>query len=103
MKDDLGFDFDVDDKTIEKMQNRFYVDLTKFTDSHLTNRLKYFERMLADNPGEQYYMGDSDAAENAVECENTHNEILAEEIEEHINELKEEINKRKGGNLNVRS
>jgi len=100
MEDDLGFDFDVDDKTIEKMQNRFYVDLTKFTDSHLTNRLKYFERMLADDPGEQYYMGDSDAAEDAVECENIHNEILAEEITEHIEDLKKEINNRLGGNEN---
>ena len=70
------------------------MDLNKLTDSHLANRLKYFERMLADNPGEQYYMGDSDAAEDAVESENNHNEILAEEITEHIEELKEELENR---------
>ena len=69
MEDDIGFDFDVYDETIEKMQNRFYVDLTKFTDSHLTNRLKYFERMLANRPSEMIYMGNSDAAEDAVESE----------------------------------
>ena len=74
--------------------NRFYIDLGKITDQHLTNRLRYFKRMLADNPGEQYYMGDSDAAEDAVEYENRHNEILEEEIKEHINELKEEIKRR---------
>ena len=94
MEDDIGFDFDVDDETIEKMQNRFYVDLTKFTDSHLINRLKYFERMLANNPGEQCYVGNSEYAEDAVECENRHNEILAEEITEHIENLKEELENR---------
>ena len=94
-EDDEGYY--CDQEMVDKDNNRFYTDLTKLTDSHLTNRLKYFERMLADNPGEQYYMGTSDAAEDAVECENTHNEILAEEITEHIEELKEEINKRERG------
>jgi len=83
-----------------EIHGRFYIDLTKITDTHLYNRLKYFERMLANRPSEQCYVGDSDYAEDAVEAENAHNEDLAEDIEVHIMDLKEEINKRLGGNEN---
>jgi len=81
-----------------EVHGRFYADLTKMTDTHLQNRLKYFRKMLADDPGEQYYMGNSDYAEDAVESENAQNEALAEDIKIHIIDLKEEINKRKGVN-----
>ena len=65
--------------------------ITKITKQHLINRIAYFERMLANNPGEQYYMGNSDAAEDAVECENMHNEMLAEKIKGHIRYMKKEL------------
>ena len=89
-------DFDYNDfiPEYEEEKNRFYIDLRKITNQHLINRLRYFRRMLADNPGEQYYMGNSEYAEDAVECENMHNEILAEEIKEHIEELKAECKQR---------
>ena len=81
-----------------EIHGRFHADLTKFTDEHLNNRLKYFERMLTDRPGEMIYTDDSDYAEDTVEAENAHNDDLAEDIKVHVMDLKEEINNRKGGN-----
>ena len=86
------------DENDYEVHGRFYTDLTKMTDLHLSNRLKYFERMLANRPSEMIYMGDSEYAEDAVESENAHNEDLAGDIEIHIMDLKEEIAKR-GGKL----
>lgn len=68
--------------------------VTKMTKEHLTNRIAYFKRRLANNPGEQYYMGNSDAAEDTVECENAHNEALAEKIKGHIKYMKKELKRR---------
>ena len=68
--------------------------VTEMTQRHLINRIAYFERMLANNPGEQYYMGNSDAAEDAVECENMHNEALAEKIKGHIKYMEKELKRR---------
>jgi len=51
---------------------------------HAKNRKAYLERLLADSPMEQVYMGDSIYAEQAVEQENRHNQRLAERIEEEI-------------------
>lgn len=70
------------------------------TNQHLINRIKFFKRKLVDMPSEMVYMGDSDAAEDAVNAENTHNEVLAEDIREHITDMKRELNKRQGGELN---
>ena len=78
-----------------EIAGRFHANLTKMTDTHLYNRLKYFERMLANKPSEMVYMGNSEYAEDAVESENAHNEDLAEDIEIHIIDLKEEIIRRK--------
>ena len=72
----------------------FDTNLTKFTNRHLSNRLKYFKRMLANRPSEFIYMGDSDYAEDAVEAENAHNEALAEDIKIHIGDIEEEIKRR---------
>ena len=73
----------------------FKIDLKKITDQHLINRIKYFERMLANRPSEMIYMGDSEYAEDCVEMENAHNEELAENIEAHIWEMKDEAKDRK--------
>ncbi|GAG90641.1 unnamed protein product, partial [marine sediment metagenome] len=65
------------------------------TNQHLINRIKYFERMLANRPSEFIYIGESYYAEDAVNSENAHNEELAENIEAHIWEMKEELKDRK--------
>ena len=70
------------------------IRLSKIGDIHLVNRIKYFKRMLDDMPGDMYYDGDSDAAGDAVESENAHNEALAEDIKEHIRAMEEEVKKR---------
>jgi len=72
------------------------VDLTKFTQQHLINRIKYFQRVLKEYPGEMFYMGSSDAAEDAVEQENAANELLFRNIEAHIHDMKKELEKRRG-------
>lgn len=74
----------------------FDTDLTKFTDLHLSNRLKYFRKKLANMPVEAIYIGDSVYAEDAVNSENAHNEALAEDIKIHMGDIKEEIKRRKG-------
>lgn len=72
----------------------FDTDLTKFTNLHLFNRLKYFRKKLSNMPSEFIYVGDSVYAEDAVEAENAHNEALAEDIKIHIEDMEEEIKKR---------
>ena len=71
------------------------MDLSKITNQHLINKIKFYRRMLLNKPSPQHYTGNSDYAEDAVECENTHYEVLAEKIEEHICDLKKEAKKRK--------
>lgn len=68
--------------------------ITQITNQHLTNRIAYFKRKLAKAPSEQCYIGESDYAESAVEQENTHNNLLAQKIESHINYMKKEARKR---------
>ncbi len=62
--------------------------VTQMTKEHLRNRINFFERKLKERPEEQYYMGDSDYAEQAVEQENRLNEELAEKITAHIKYMK---------------
>jgi len=69
------------------------------TDQHLINRIKFFKRKLENWPSESYYVGDSDYAEDAVKAENVRNEVLADDIREHIADMKRELSKRKGGEL----
>ena len=71
--------------------------ITKISDQHLINRIKYFERMLDEKPSEQTYMGESFYAEQAVESENTHNELEAEKIKNHIKYMRSELNQRTRG------
>ena len=70
------------------------IKLSEIEDNHLTNRIKYFKRMLARRPSEMVYVGDSVYAEDCVDMENTHNEALAEDIKEHIQKMEEEKEKR---------
>ena len=69
--------------------------LKKINDRHLINRIKYFEKKLANRPSEAIYIGDSVYAEDAVEAENSHNEAMAEGVKEHIDQMKKEAKKRK--------
>lgn len=68
--------------------------LSKITNGHLINRIKYFKNKLNDMPREFIYMGDSVYAEGAVEAENAHNEALAEDIKIHIKEMEKEAKRR---------
>ena len=70
------------------------IKLSEIEDTHLTNRIKYFKKMLARRPSEMVYIGDSVYAEDCVDMENTHNEALAEDIKEHIKEMEEEKERR---------
>ena len=58
---------------------------------HAINRKRYLERILSTRPDEQYYSGDSDYANDAVESENRHNEMMAESIKEEIKKCDEFI------------
>jgi len=69
--------------------------LTKISDIHLLNRINYFKRKLAHMPSEAVYVGDSVYAEDAVDRENTHNEVLAINIRAHIKEMEHEAKARK--------
>lgn len=62
--------------------------------SHIQNCVRMLEKKLASRPPEQYYMGDSDYAEDAVESENRHNEWLSELIESKIEQFEEELKRR---------
>jgi len=62
--------------------------VTEMTKQHLVNRISFFERKLANAPGEQHYMGNSIYAEDAVESENIHNKIFTEKIVGHIKYMK---------------
>jgi len=73
--------------------------ITEITDQHLINRIRHFERFLETKPPEAYYMGESSYAEQAVECENQQNEMLAERISNHIKRMKSELKKRGLSNL----
>jgi hypothetical protein len=68
--------------------------ISQISDEHLLNRIKFFERKLAERPTESVYVGDSEYAEQAVEQENQHNEWLAEKLERHIRYMKREAKKR---------
>ena len=51
---------------------------------HAKNRKNYLERILAEDPGEMIYIGDSLSAEQAVEQENRHNEHFRRMLEKEI-------------------
>jgi len=91
--DFLSEDEDFDAKVCVTKDGR-RIKLSEIEDNHLINRVKYFKRMLADSPGEMVYMGDSDYAEDAVECENAHNRQLEEDINAHINCMEAEAKRR---------
>ncbi len=58
---------------------------------HAINRKEYLKRILAKRPSEQFYMGDSEYAEDAVEQENYNNELLAENIKKEIKKCEKYI------------
>lgn len=68
--------------------------ITQITDEHLINRIKFFERKLADRPPYACYVGDSDYASDAVDMENRHNDELFEAIQSHVKYMKSEARKR---------
>ena len=74
----------------EKMKK----EITKISNQHLLNRIKYFEKKMFSRPEEMIYIGDSDYAEQAVESENKHNERIADAIESHLKYMKREAQKR---------
>ena len=74
------------------------IQITKISNQHLLNRIKYFEKKMFSRPEEMIYIGDSDYAEGAVESENRQNEMIAEVIEAHLKYMKKEAKKR---NLNL--
>lgn len=74
--------------------------ITQITNEHLLNRIKYFERKLNNAPLYQFYMGDSEFAEDAVDQENRYNEELFESIKNHIIYMKK-IAKQRGIYSNV--
>ena len=51
---------------------------------HAINRKKYLERFLAQRPAEGAYIGSSEFAQDAVDQENRHNQLLADEVEDEI-------------------
>ena len=59
---------------------------------HAKNRKAYLERMLAQDPGDQYYMGESDLADECVERDNEFNNELREYLRKGIAECDEYIN-----------
>lgn len=65
--------------------------------SHIKNCIRMLEKKLEDDPGEQYYTGDSDYAEDAVEQENRANREIREKIDEALSSFKEELRYRKMG------
>lgn len=69
--------------------------LREMTNHHIVNAIRYWKRELECQPQEAYYMGDSEYAESAVECENRHNRELAENISNLIKRLVKEAKKRK--------
>lgn len=71
------------------------IKLSEIENNHLINRINYFKRMLANSPGEYTYTGNSEYAEDAVECENAHNRRLEEDITLHIRMMEKEVKKRK--------
>lgn len=68
--------------------------IVDMTDQHLINAKKYWERILDNAPDEQYYMGESEYAEQAVENENRHNEDIVILIDNRIRKINREIKKR---------
>jgi len=60
---------------------------------HIKNRIKYLKLFLESMPDEQYYMGESDYAEQAVDSENAHNMLLQKEIETEIKRLEKKLKK----------
>ena len=75
-------------------KNGIRIPVENMTNKHLDNAIKYLEKMQVNDPGEFCYMGNSDAAEDAVDCENSHNEIVREEISSALNILQKEQRRR---------
>ena len=73
------------------------MNIKEMTTQHIRNRSAYLKRKLNSRPPEATYGGDSWGVASAVECENRQNEILAEEIGEHIKELNNELGSRLEG------
>ena len=65
--------------------------------SHINNCIKMLKRLLASEPMEAIYTGDSEAAEQAVDCENNQNHQKRESINETIDSFKSELRLREAG------
>jgi hypothetical protein len=73
------------------------IDIKEMSDEHLQNSLNMVERQYRSGNWYQAYIGDSDAAEDAVNSENRDNEYNFIEI---IKKLKNEQKRRKAGKMN---
>ena len=61
---------------------------------HINNCIVMLRRLQNEDPGEQFYVGESWAAETAVEHENKHNQYLREKIIRFIQAFEWELNRR---------
>jgi hypothetical protein len=70
------------------------LDIKDMSESHLKNSIAMLRRILANDPGEQYYMGDSVYAEEAVAMENAHNEQVRKDLHTTLVRLQRELDSR---------
>jgi hypothetical protein len=70
------------------------IKLSEMETSHLVNSIKLLERSVARVPDYMVYTGNGEMAEQAVESENRHNEAIAEEMQDMIKLLIDELNSR---------
>lgn len=90
------YDIYDDEECLHKWQTKdgIVIDMKDMTTEHIKNSINIVDRILRDMPFEAIYMGDSDAASDAVEQENARNESLREAWELKKSMLKEELSRR---------
>ncbi len=69
------------------------MNIAQITDSHLINRIKFFEKRLGTRP-HHVYIGISDYASDAVDMENETNDEIEAVLRAHVLIMKTEAKKR---------
>ena len=70
-------------------------EVSEMETSHIENCIRLLEKAIDSAPEEQFYMGDSDYAESAVDAENRHNADILEELEDKLGVFENELKSRK--------
>jgi hypothetical protein len=71
------------------------IKIKSMDDNYISNCIKVIDKTIRSYPGEAVYYGDSDYAEDAVEQENAHNQMMLDLLEAKKITLQQELMSRR--------